>query len=487
MKNYLLGIDNGLTATKAVIYDLHGKEIGIVSLPTKLVSPQSGYSEIDMRREWGTCYTAVRQVLDKTAIPADQIAAIGSSAYGNGVHLLDKRGQPLGNALTSMDHRALALVESFPKDRRQRVQQLTLQDIWDAQPGILIRWIKANEPERYRQIGAILLCKDWIQYCLTGQLSSEYTDISAAGLFNNQTKAYDRTILELLDIPEVEGCLPRVLDSAQVAGTVTRMAAVQTGLAEGTPVVAGMFDVVANPIGSGLIRPGQFCTIAGTWNINITIGHKPLVPKAIRQCTIYGDQQFYAYVDSSATSASNLDWFLRNVLHVSGNYAQYEETIARYQPKDTEIIFLPLVNGGLRNDNPGALFYGLKSYHTRDDMLRAVAEGISFAHNYHIQNLLHEGIAKGETLLLTGGASQNQAWCQIFADITQMRVTVPESDQTGALGDCIMAGVGAGIFPDLQTAVQQMVRTRKVYAPNPAYAAVYQQKYARFVDVLERL
>jgi L-xylulokinase len=487
MESYLLGIDNGLTTTKAVIYNLQGTELGIASLPTRPVSTQSGFSEIDMHRQWENCCMAVRQVLEKTTIPAAEIAAIGVSAYGNGLHLLDQEGQPLGKAMTSMDHRALHLVETFPEDRRKYLQALTLQNIWDAQPGMLAHWIKVNQPERYQDIGAIVFCKDWIQYCLTGHISTEYTDISAAGLLNNRTKSYDQTILELLEIPELRSCLPEVIKSSQVAGTVTPEAAEQTGLISGIPVVGGMFDVTANSIGSGLIRQGQFCTIAGTWNINIALGQQPFVPQHIRQCTIYGDDRLYSYIDSSATSASNLEWFLQNVLNKSCSYDQFEHIIAQYQPGDVDIIFLPFVNGGLRNDNPGALFYGLKNYHGRNEMLRAVAEGISFAHYYHIHNLLDEGVKQGDTLFFTGGASKNRHWCQMFADMMQMRVEVPESEQTGALGDCIMAGVGAGVFADFQEAINRMVRIREIYEPNPEYAEVYQKKYERFVELLKRV
>jgi L-xylulokinase len=487
MKQYLLGIDNGLTATKAVIYDLQGSELGIASLPTKPLSDQSGRSEIDLEKQWETCCQVVRQVLKEASIEPAHVAAIGVSAYGNGLHLLDRNGQPLGNAMTSMDHRALSLVDTFPKGHRKQLQELTLQDIWDAQPGMLARWIKEQQPERYQKIGTILFCKDWIQYCLTGNISTEYTDISAAGLMNNRTKSYDESILELLNIPEMTSCLPPVIKSYQVAGTVTQEAASKTGLIAGIPVVGGMFDVTANSVGSGLVRPGQFCTIAGTWNINIAIGQQPFTPKKIRQCTIYGDDNFYSYVDSSATSASNLEWFLQNVLDRSCSYERFEQTIAQYQPGDVEIIFLPLVNGGLRNDDPGAIFYGLKSYHTKDEMLRAIAEGIGFAHYYHIENLLCDGLEKGDTLFFTGGASRNRQWSQMFADIMQMRVEVPESEQTGALGDCIMAGVGASLFPSIQDAVNSMVRIREVYEPNLAHAEIYQKKYERFVELLERV
>ena len=487
MKAYLLGIDNGLTATKAVLYDLRGTQLGIASLPTRPLSDQTEHSEIDMTHQWRLCCSVIRQVLKQTAISPADIAAIGVSGYGNGLHLLDKAGRPLGKGITSMDHRASDLVATFPEQHRKRLQELTLQDIWDGQPGMLARWMKINQSELYGQINAILLCKDWIQYRLTGKISTEYTDISAAGLLNNRTKAYDDTILELLDIPEMQACLPDVLESAQVAGTITHEAALQTGLSEGIPVVGGLFDVTANAIGSGLIRPGQLCMIAGTWNINIALGRRAFIPKNIRQCTIYGDSDVFCYIDSSATSASNLEWFLHQVLNKSCRYEEFERVIAEYAPEDVDVLFLPFVHSGLKSDHPGAMFYGLKSIHGRNEMLRAIAEGIGFAHAYHIQNLQSEGIEQGDTVFFTGGASRNKQWCQMFADILQLNVAVPAVEQTGTLGDCIVTGVGAGIFPTIQKAITQMVSVREVYEPRANYAEGYRKKYGRFVDLLNRM
>jgi L-xylulokinase len=161
--------------------------------------------------------------------------------------------------------------------------------------------------------------------------------------------------------------------------------------------------------------------------------------------------------------------------------------IAEYAPEDVDVLFLPFVHSGLKSDHPGAMFYGLKSIHGRNEMLRAIAEGIGFAHAYHIQNLQSEGIEQGDTVFFTGGASRNKQWCQMFADILQLNVAVPAVEQTGTLGDCIVTGVGAGIFPTIQKAITQMVSVREVYEPRANYAEGYRKKYGRFVDLLNRM
>lgn len=484
MQRYLLGIDNGLTSTKAAVYDLKGGLKGTCSQPTQIVSGRSGTSEIDMREQWATTRSVIRRVVEETVGSPAEIAAIGLSGHGNGLYLLDKAGGPLRRAFTSMDHRAMSTVQAIEPQAKEELERLSLQDIWDAQPGMLLRWLKANEPAVYERTGTVLFCKDWIRYCLTGQVHTDYTDVSASGLFNNSRRSYDRAILELLGIPEVEDALPEAIPSGQVAGQLTPNAAEACGLLPGVPVVGGLFDVDANPLGAGLVREGRFCVIAGTWNINVALSRSPITPKHIRQCIIYGDESFYACVDSSATSASNLEWFLQHVLDGRCSYAGFEDVIGRYSPQDTDLLFMPFVHSGLRNDNPGATFCGLRSAHGKDDMLRAVAEGIAFAHRYHIDNLIQEGLA-GDSVLLTGGASRNKAWCQVFADILQRSTTVPDSRETGALGACIAAGIGIGAFSSVEQAVDAMVRTKETYQPDPTAAGAYGEKYERFLEMLD--
>jgi len=484
MKGYLLGIDNGLTATKAVVYDLMGSELGVYSSTTPVVNKRSGFSEIDPHQQWQKVCIVVKGVIEKTGVSPKDILGVGVSGYGNGLYLLDSDKKPFKKAITSMDHRAAGMVDAVDMEVEEELKKLTLQGVWDAQPGILLKWFKENELSDYKEINTVFFCKDWIRYCLTGQIKTEYSDISASGLLNNRTRVYDKNILELLDIPEIKDKMPEVISSYDVAGYITKQAAKETMLKHGTPVVSGLFDVTANSIGSGLVSQKQFCSIAGTWNINIALSKSCIIPERIRQCTVYADDNFYSYIDSSATSSSNLEWFMQNVLSGGCSYDDFERIIAQYGPDDVEIMFMPFIYSGLKNDNPGAVFYGLKSFHGKDDMLRAVAEGIGFAHYYHIKNLVQEGIG-GNTVLLTGGASKNKKWCQLMADIMQMKIEVPESDQTGALGVCIMAGVGTGVFGDIRSAVKNMVKIKQVYEPDPDNKDVYQKKYKRFLELLK--
>ena len=486
MADFLLGIDAGLTAIKAVLFDFTGQVQAMARVATPLSVEAHGRSEINMAAQWGATCQAILLALAQIGADGGQIAGIGVSGHGNGAYLLDRSGATLGPAVSSMDHRALPIMDAVAPTSRAALRDVTLQTLWSGQPGMILRWLRQHDPARYRQIGTVLFCKDWLRYCLTGVIASDYTDVSASGLYAVRTRSYDGTIFDLLEIPEAHAWLPQVCPSHQVIGAVLAGAARQTGLLAGTPVVAGLFDVTANALGSGLVDEGRFCAVGGTWSLNIALSRQPRIPAAIRQCTIYADEEFYSNIDSSATSAANLEWFLRRVLGGHVTYADFEHALTESRPTDAAPLFLPFVYGGLRDDDPGGSFLNLRSLHARDDLLRAVAEGIAFAHRYHIENLRREGLT-GDRVLFTGGASHNRPLCQLVADILDLPVTVPASDETGALGAGVVAAVGIGAFPNARDAAARMVHEREAYLPDLVQHELHDRRYGRFLAALDWL
>jgi L-xylulokinase len=482
----LLGIDAGLTAIKAALFDLAGRVVAVARITMPLSIEAHGRSEIDMATQWRATCQAIRSALEQAGVQGRQIAGIGVSGHGNGLYRLDRAGRPIEPAFSSMDHRALSSVGSFDAEARQTLKRVTLQNLWSGQPGILLRWLRDHEPETYRQTGTAFFCKDWLRYSLTGVLATDYTDASASGLYAIQPRAYDPAILDLLEIPEGLPGLPEVRPSHQVIGTVRADAGSQTDLLAGTPVVAGLFDVTANALGSGLVDEGRFCAVGGTWSLNIALSRQPRVPVAIRQCTIYADESLYSHIDSSATSAANLEWFLHRILGGSVTYADFECALQKAQPTKDAPLFLPFVYGGLWDDDPGGGFLGLRNSHTRDDLLRAIAEGIAYAHRYHIENLRREGLT-GDRVVFTGGASRNRSLCQIMADVLQLPITTPAAEETGALGACIVAAVGIGAFANVQAAAVQMVHERDSFLPDPVWGETYARQYKRFLNALDWL
>ncbi len=493
MGKYLLGIDSGSTVTKAALFDLNGTEIAVASCKTDTVYPHPGWTERDMEMLWQSTADAIRAVIAKAQIKPEEIAGIGNSGHGNGVYLLDKKGLPLRPGIQSMDSRAAdILVEWDQRNVHAQVFPFTIQSFWPAQPNALLAWLKKNEPQNYERVGAILMVKDYIKYRLTGEISTDFTDMSATSLMDVRNKCYSRELLALYDLAEMFDALPPLKDSFQVAGQVSPRAAEEAGLLAGTPVVGGVFDVDASAIGCGAVQPGQACVVAGTWGINEVITQDPIVARDLFMTTIFAKRDLFLTIEGSATSATNLEWFVAQCCGDERAEAKrrgisvYEvcnEQVASLAPGSTNIIFHPFLYGSNVQPTARAGFYGIAGWHTRAHLLRALYEGVVFCHLSHIEKLRAAG-AQIESARLAGGGSRSEVWTQIFADTLQLPMQVSDANELGARGAALSAGIGAGIYRDYAEAVEQAVSIVRVQEPIAANTPLYLERYEQYRQLI---
>ena len=193
-------------------------------------------------------------------------------------------------------------------------------------------------------------------------------------------------------------------------------------------------------------------------------------------------------LEGSATSASNLEWFITQFFEGDRKsvYCQCNELVASTQPEESAIVFLPYLYGGpVSLDAKGCLF-GLDGRQTRAHVLRAMYEGIIFGHRWHVERLMRF-CKRPKTIRLTGGAANSAVWSAMFADVFQIPVEIPSGTELGCLGSAICGAVAAGIYPSYKEACQKMVVIEHVYRPNAELADVYEQKYARYLKLLEVL
>ena len=489
MGQYLLGIDNGNTFSKAALFDLHGKEIAVANCAADTEFPQPGWTERDMEMLWQSTATAIRDVLAKSGVQPEEIAGIGNSGHGNGIYLLDKQRRPLRNGVQSMDTRAADVVAGWnQRNLHSQTFPFSLQTFWPAQPNALLAWIKENEPQNYERIGAILMVKDYIKYRLTGEITGDYTDMSGANLMNVPNKCYSKELLELYDISEVYEALPPLKQSNEVAGQVTFTAAKETGLAAGTPVVGGLFDVDASALGSGVYAANQACLVMGSWSINEVVTKDPIVDPNLFMTTIFADPDLFLTIEGSATSATNLEWFVNQFCGDERAEAKkrgisvYEvcnEVVESLPLDSTNIIFHPFLFGSNVQPTARAGFYGVAGWHTRAHLLRALYEGVVFGHLSHIEKLRAAG-GNINTARLAGGGSRSLVWSQMFADTIQVPMEISDGNELGARGAALSAGIGAGIYRDYAEAVQEAVSVIRVHEPIPANTPHYLARYAEY-------
>ena len=311
MPQYLLGIDNGCTMAKAALFTIDGQEVAVASRKSDMLDTQPGWAEFDMNRIWANAAEAIRETLEKAGVDPNDITCVACAGHGNGLYLVDEHGKPVRNAIGSADARARQYIEQWTADDvLSRVRPKTMQAIWPAQPNALLCWLADHEPESLEKARWVLMCKDFVRAQLTGEVYMELTDMSGTSLMNVGTAEYDDEVLETWGLTNIKDMLPPLRNSADLCGKVTPAAAKATGLAEGTPVAAGLFDIDACGLASGMVDEEALCMVAGTWGCNQYAARKPVISEDVFMTSCYSVPGYYLMLEGSPTSASNLEWFV---------------------------------------------------------------------------------------------------------------------------------------------------------------------------------
>jgi len=484
---YLLGIDCGSTMVKAALFDTNGKEYTADSRKVEHIYLNPGWTENDMNALWQSVCEVIRTILESSGIEAKQIASVTCTGHGNGLYLIAKDGMPARNGIISSDTRARKYIEEWTQKKvLNQILPKTMQSIWAAQPNALLRWLADNEPETLDRTQYLFMCKDFIRYRLTGEAYMELTDMSATSLIDVGNAQYDDEVLDAWGLLPWKHILPPLKRSTDICGTITPEAATLTGLAVGTPVAGGMFDIDACGLAVGQTDETIFCMVAGTWGNNQYISQTPVAHPDMFMTSCYCIDGYYLMLEGSATSASNLEWFITQFFEGERKdiYEQCNALVAGTEPDESAIIFLPYLYGGpVSLDAKGCLF-GLDGRQTKAHVMRAVFEGIVFGHRWHVRRLMRF-CASPKTIRLTGGAANSAVWSQMFADIFQIPVEIPSGTELGCLGAAICGAVATGIYPSCEDASKAMVTIKHVYQPNAALANIYDKKYERYLKLLE--
>jgi L-xylulokinase len=392
-----------------------------------------------------------------------------------------------------MDARSEDLIKKWQKEEIDNYSK-TFTNMWNGQAIPLLYWLKENEQEDFKRIYKILLCKDWIKFNLTGEYSTDYTDASNAGLIDLNTGQYSKQLYSLYGMDEISDLLPNINKTKETIGYVTGQAAARTGLKEGTPVISGMVDFIACLIGSGLYDDSAYSVVSGTWGINIAIRRNLSNTPDIMSTVLTPDNDNYIAMEASPNSAVNLEWFLSEVLGKTGLigsdrtklYQKINSEVEKKELSETGLFYFPFIYKSKLTKKIDGMFYGFNSSHDAYDLIRAIYEGVVFSHLMHINNLKTGGIDL-KRAILSGGATNSAVWCQIFADILNMEVTVTSSKELGILGLAIYQAVNQKVYKDLKEAIANMVKVESVYKPNAKKHAVYKKRFAEFNRIMRLL
>jgi L-xylulokinase len=496
MAQYLLGIDNGGTVTKAALYTADGTELAVAKAKTRTLYPHPGHIERDLGEFWAANAQVIAQAIRQARIDPAEIAGVAAAGYGAGLYLVAEDGTPAWNGIISTDSRAKDYVERYYRDGTfDRVLPKICQSIWAAQPAALLPWFRDHRPDVLEKTRWILSCKDYIRYKLTGEPLCEITDSSGTSLVDVHDLVLDPALLDAFGISALREKFPPIHGSGEICGRVTRAAAQQTGLKEGTPVAGGLFDVTACAIASGLVDPEKLCVIAGTWSINEYVSRAPVNSRTVFMSSAYCMPGHWLILEASPTSASNLEWFVSELLQggrkdasadVGAAFDECSGLVAGVAAHESEIAFLPFLYGSNAGPNASSCFIGMHGWHTKAHLLRAVFEGIAFSHKTHVDQLMaHRD--RAAAVRFAGGAAKSSVWLQMFADVLQLPVELTAAQELGAMGAALCAGVAVGMFASFPEAVSRMVKVTSAVQPSSGTRSVYEDKYRRYQSYVTAL
>lgn len=474
----LLGIDNGLTVTKAVIFDADGTVLSVARRRVAQQMPQPRFVERDMTGLWTATAKAIREAITLSGRDADDIKAVAATAHGDGLYLLDANKQPLGPGILSLDSRAGEIAARWNESSVGKdALALTGQTPHASAPSALLAWIAQQEPERFAKIAHVLSCKDWLRFCLSGSIGTDRTEASTA-FTDVASQDYSRDALKLFGLDPLWDALPPVAGSAQIIGSVTPAAAALTGLLEGTPVAAGLHDVTASALGIGGQRQGTVDIVAGTYSINQIVSSKPQRDERwfCRNAIVPGQWNSMAI---SPASTANYDWFLNTLCKSEADSSEVHALLAgeinEALARPSTVLFHPYLFGSPHGPVASAGFSGLRGWHERGDMLRAVLEGITFNHRDHV-DALRDGFPFKQARL-TGGASRNPAFVKMFADVLGMPVMVTQTEEAAAWGTALCAGVACGLYASPHNDPRDLASLEQSFEPDEKRAAAYETRY----------
>jgi len=482
-----IGVDNGGTLCKAVLFDSKGKELFSASEELVMLTPASGYTERDMEELYLANCRILRKITDESGVSPGDIKGVAIAGHGKGIYIWGKDGKPAMNGVISTDSRAWEYPKSWAEDgTAETVFSKTYQKILACQPVSLLCWLRDNRPEVYANIEWIFECKDYIRFRLTGEAYAELTDISGSNLLNLETRQYDRQLLALYGLEDIWDALPPLKRSFDPCGFITGEAAKLTGLKEGTVVAGGMFDIDACAIAMDITDDENICVIAGTWSINEYISKEPVLDKSVMMNSIYCIDEYYLVEECSPTSAGNLKWFMDMFMPNIKDYNEFNKLAESVKPDEQNLIFLPYIFGSNYNPQAKATLFGLDSHHTINHIARAILEGICFCHKVHIEKLL-QNRRKTRAIRLAGGAAKSPLWVQLFADIIGLPVETIETDELGALGAAMAATVAAGEYPKFHAAAKEMVKIKSRVQPDITTSQTYRKKYELYKQISDAL
>ncbi|NUM43802.1 MAG: xylulokinase [Anaerolineales bacterium] len=477
-----IGIDTSTTSSKALLIDEQGNVLAVSSSPHTLQTPKPLWSEQNPQEWWEAVAASIRAVLERAGLRGEDVAAVGLTGQMHGLVLLDGDGRVLRPAILWNDQRTQSQCDEI----HQRIGKETFIRITGnvaltgfTAPKIL--WVQENEPDVFVRARHVLLPKDYIRYKLTGAYAMDKADGAGTVLFDLQKRDWSDEVLAALEIPRA--WMPDTYEGPEFTGTVTEEAAALTGLKAGTPVAAGGGDQAAQAVGMGVVEPGIVGLTVGTSGVVFAATPAPLIePEGRLHAFCHAVPNQWHFMGVMLSAAGSLQWY-RDTL---APHMSFDELLAEAEsvPAGSEgLLFLPYLTGE-RTPHPDPLargaFIGLTIRHSRAHMTRAVLEGVAFGLKDSFTLIQNAGLGTLTQVRASGGGTKGALWRQILASVLETELVTLNTTEGAAYGAALLAGVGAGAWPDVLSACQTCIQIKASTLPDHVQEAQHRSAYTQY-------
>lgn len=482
---YFIGIDLGTSAVKLLLMDEAGNIKNTVSREYPLEFPQPGWSQQNPEDWRNAVMESIPQLL--RGFDATQVAGIGCGGQMHGLVILDSQDRVIRPAILWNDGRTEEQVRYLNEDiGRERLSRLTGNIAFAGFTAPKLLWLRENEPDNFSRISKIMLPKDYINYILTGVHACDYSDASGTLLLDVEHRCWSDEMLEICSVRKEQ--MPRLYESYQPIGSLRPDIARALGLSQQVLVCAGAGDNAAAAIGTGVIGDGG-CNISIGTSGTVFISSKRFASDRNNALHSFAHADgAYHLMGCMLSAASCNRWLMEDVYRVR-DYALEQAEILPHKLGGNHVFFLPYLMGErspINDTNARACFIGITLDSSRADLTQAVLEGVAFAIRDSLEVARSLGLEISSSRLCGGGA-KSPLWKRILANVLNLRLESPVSEQGPGMGGAMLAMVACGIFPDVETACRTLVHISSAVEPETDLVEKYEKRYRQFKQIYPAL
>ena len=473
-----IGIDLGTSSVKLLLMNEAGEILNSVSREYPISFPKPGWSEQNPIDWYNETINGIKDLIK--GVDKASIKGLSFGGQMHGLVILDEKDEVIRPAILWNDGRTIKECEYLNNEiGKDKLSEYTANIAFAGFTAPKILWLKNNEKESYDRIRKIMLPKDYLAYRLTGVFSTDVSDASGMLLFDVKNRKWSKEMLDICGISE--DVMPRIFESYEKIGTLKADLSDELGLGCDVVVAAGAGDNAAAAVGTGTV---------GDSKCNISLGTSGTVFISSKEFGVDSKNALhsFAHADGSyhlmgcmLSAASTNSWWMDKILNTK-EYGKEQSTIGDDALGNNHVYFLPYLMGERSPHNdPKArgAFIGMTMDSTRADMTQAVLEGVAYGLRDCVEVARAQGINIQETYLCGGGA-KSELWCKIIANVLNVKVIKPVSEEGPSMGACMLAMVACGVYKNVEEAVRKIVKYSKSYTPDEQIVSRYNERYNEF-------